>query len=74
MTSHGRVRLAAELEEDADFKRDLASLLIVDEVLYSPPRWSLEIERTIEAPLDDLPSDLSPRAAAWLEALRGKVR
>lgn len=72
MISHGRVRLACELEEEADFKRDLAALLIVEDVRYAPPRWSLEIEQVIEAARDDLPPDLSPRAARWLEALRGK--
>jgi ADP-ribose pyrophosphatase YjhB (NUDIX family) len=72
MISHGRVRLACELEEEADFKPDRAALLIVEDVRYAPPRWSLEIEQVIEATLDDLPPDLSPRATRWLEALRGK--
>jgi 8-oxo-dGTP pyrophosphatase MutT (NUDIX family) len=70
MTAHGEVQLAAELEERPDFKRDLASLLVVRDVRYRPC-WSWEIERVIEAPLDDLPSDLSPRAAVWIEAVRG---
>ena len=73
MTGHGAVRLAGELEEMTDFKRDLASLLVVEDVLYSPRRWSLEIETIGEWPLDSLPPDLSPRAAGWLEALRGKL-
>ena len=73
MLSHGDVTLAAELEERPDFKRDLASLLIVRDVRYRPRRWSWEVEAVTEAPLDDLPADLSPRAAAWLEALHGKV-
>ena len=73
MTAHGAVRLAAELDEPADFKRDLAALLIVEDVRYAPPRWSWEIEDICEATLDDLPADLSPRAARWLEALRDKV-
>ena len=73
MTSHGAVRLACELDESADFKRDLASLLIVEDVRYSPPRWSWEIEQVREAAIDALPDDLSPRAVRWLEALRGKV-
>ena len=73
MTSHGNVALAAELEERPDFKRDLASLLIVRDVRYRPRRWSWEVEAICEAPLDRLPDDLSPRAAAWLEALRSKV-
>lgn len=73
MTAHGEVRLAGELEERPDFKRDLAALLIVRDVQYLPHRWSWEIEAITEAPLDALPADLSPRAAAWLEALKGKV-
>jgi 8-oxo-dGTP pyrophosphatase MutT (NUDIX family) len=73
MTSHGAVRLACELDEAADFKRDLASLLIVEDVRYSPHRWSWEIEQICEAPLDDLPAGLSSRAAHWIEALHGKI-
>jgi 8-oxo-dGTP pyrophosphatase MutT (NUDIX family) len=69
LISHGAVQLAAELEEAPDFKRDLASLLVVRDVRYRP-RWSWEIEQITEAPLDDLPADLSPRVTAWLEALR----
>ncbi|HEX6742416.1 MAG TPA: NUDIX domain-containing protein [Sphingomicrobium sp.] len=73
MTSHGAVTLAAELEERPDNKRDLAALLVVRDVRYRPKRWSWEVEGICEAPLGALPSDLSPRAAAWLEALAGKV-
>lgn len=73
MTAHGRVRLAAELEERPDHKRDLASLLIVEDVVYKPAKWSWEIEAVREATTDNLPADLSPRAAAWLEATRGKL-
>ena len=65
--------LAGELEEASDFKRDVASLLIVRDVVYRPPRWSWEIEAIAEAALGDLPAGLSPRAARWLEALEGKV-
>jgi 8-oxo-dGTP pyrophosphatase MutT (NUDIX family) len=72
MTSHGRVRLAGELEQRPGFKRDLASLLVVDNVRYRP-RWSWEVERIIEAPLDDLPHDLAPIARKWVGALRGQL-
>jgi 8-oxo-dGTP pyrophosphatase MutT (NUDIX family) len=72
MTAHGRVRLGCELDEDADFKRDLASLLIVDDVRYAPG-WTWEVEATMETTFDDLPADLSPRAAAWIDALRDKL-
>jgi 8-oxo-dGTP pyrophosphatase MutT (NUDIX family) len=73
MTLHGRVRLAAELEQTPYFKRDLASLLIVEDVRYSPPRWSWEIERVIEAPIDDLPADMAPVAAEWITAIRPRI-
>jgi 8-oxo-dGTP pyrophosphatase MutT (NUDIX family) len=70
MTAHGPVRIAAELEQTADFKRDLASLLIVEDVRYHPRRWSWEVERIIEAPLDRLPREMAPIANAWIAAVR----
>jgi 8-oxo-dGTP pyrophosphatase MutT (NUDIX family) len=72
LTGHGRVRLAVELDEVVDFKRDLASLLIVEDVRYRP-RWSWEIEQVMEAAPENLPVDLSPRAAGWIAALDGKI-
>jgi len=73
MTSHGRVRLAVELEQEPFFKRDLASLLIVEDVRYSPRRWSWEIERITETPIDDLPTDMAPVAAEWITAIRARI-
>jgi len=73
MTAHGKVRLAAELEDVVDFKRDLASLLVVEDVEYMPRRFSWEVEAICESDLDDLPGDLSPRAARWLEAVRDAI-
>ena len=70
MTSHGAVRLACELEQPTDFKHDLASLLIVEDVRYRPPRWSWEVEQIIEAPLNDLPPDMAPIALEWIAAVR----
>ena len=70
LKSHGRVRPACAIEEITSFKRDLASMLIVEDVVYDPPRFSWEIERVSEAPLDDLPDDLSPRTHKWLNAIR----
>jgi 8-oxo-dGTP pyrophosphatase MutT (NUDIX family) len=72
MTSHGRVQLAAELEQRPDFKRDLTSLLVVEDVRYRP-RWSWEVERVIEVAPDDLPGDLSPPAQRWIATLRGRL-
>ena len=73
MTSHGRVRLACELELDTDFKRDIASLLVVEDVRYRAPRWSWEVERIVEAGIDDLPRGLAPITARWLAAVGGKL-
>jgi 8-oxo-dGTP pyrophosphatase MutT (NUDIX family) len=61
MTSHGAVRPAA------------AGLLVVEDVRYRRPRWSWEIEAIREVALDELPTDLSPRSIAWIEAVRGKL-
>jgi hypothetical protein len=63
------VRLSAELEQRPHRRRDLVSLLIVEDVRYRP-RWSWEIERVIEVPLDDLPAGVAPVAAEWITALR----
>ena len=73
MTEHGKVQLAAELEEGTDFKRDLASLLIVRDVRYEPRRWSWEIERVMEASIDALPDDVSPITERWLQTLRDSL-
>jgi ADP-ribose pyrophosphatase YjhB (NUDIX family) len=68
MTEHGKVRAAAELEQRPDHKRDLVSILIVEDVSYTP-RWRWEIERVLEAPLDELPTDIAAVARAWLDAI-----
>ena len=73
MTAHGPVRLAAEMEQRPGFKRDLASLLIVEDVRYAAPRWSWEVEAVVEASLGDLPGDLAPIARGWIEALRSHL-
>ncbi len=73
MTAHGRVRLAGELEQATDHKQDLASLLVVEDVRYRPRKWSWEIERVMEAELDDLPPGLAPVASEWIKALRRRI-
>jgi ADP-ribose pyrophosphatase YjhB (NUDIX family) len=60
MTSHGAVRPAA------------AELLVVEDVRYRG-RWSWEVEAIREVALDQLPADLSPRIAGWIEAVRDKL-
>ena len=69
MTSHGDAVLACELEESVDFKRDLASLVVVHDVEYRPKRWSWEVEEIREVPLDDLPPATSPQTTRWLRSV-----
>jgi 8-oxo-dGTP pyrophosphatase MutT (NUDIX family) len=70
MISYGAIRLGCELEQDTDFKHDLASLLVVEDVRYTPRRWSWEVEAIMEAPLDALPPDMAPIALEWINAVR----
>lgn len=70
LVSHGRIRLACELEEDSDFKHDLASLLIVEDVVYRPRKWSWEVEAVTETGIERLPDRMSPRALRWIAAVR----
>ena len=60
MTGHGAVRSLAEVDP---------SLILVEDVVYSPRRWSGEVEQVIEADRDSLPRDLAPVARRWIAAL-----
>jgi 8-oxo-dGTP pyrophosphatase MutT (NUDIX family) len=68
LTAHGRVRLAGEFEESVHFKRDLAALLIVEDVRYRP-KWTLEVEQVAEFALDALPADMAESTRRWTELL-----
>ena len=59
MTGHGAVRPLADIDP---------ALILVEDVTYVPHRWSWEIEQVREAALDELPGDMSRRAARWLAA------
>jgi 8-oxo-dGTP pyrophosphatase MutT (NUDIX family) len=61
MTSHGAVRALAEIDP---------ALILIEDVAYEPQRWSWEVERVVEADLDALPPDMSPRAGRWLKVYR----
>ena len=61
LTGHGAVRPLPQID---------ASLVVVEDVTFSPHRWSWEVERVIEAELDALPAPMSPRAGRWLAAYR----
>jgi len=69
MTAHGIVRLAAELEQRPDSRRDLVAVVVVEDVIYAP-RWSWEIERVIEVPAWQLPPGMARVAEAWIAAVR----
>ena len=58
MTGHGALRPIP----------GLGSVLLVENVVYRPKRWSWEIERVKDAAPDALPSSMSPRAADWIAA------
>ena len=73
MTAYGRIRFACELEEEVDFKRDLASLLIVEEVRYRPRRWTWEVEQVGEFDIDKLPEDTALATLRWINALRDSI-
>ena len=73
LTAHGRVRVDCELEEFFAFRRNLASLLIVEDVAYRPPRWSLEIEQIAEFDLDRLPPDTAEPTLRWIDMLRPHI-
>lgn len=60
MTSHGAVRPLAAVDR---------SLILVEDVVYSPPRWSWEVEQVIEADRDNLPGKLAPVARRWIASL-----
>ncbi len=70
MTAHGAVTAGRDFEETDNFKRDTASLVVVRDVEYRPPRWSWEVEQVREAGIESLPEDVSPLTARWIEALR----
>lgn len=70
MTAYGRIRFACELEESIDFKRDLAALLIVEDVRYVPRRWSWEVEQVGEFGIGQLPSDTTGLTLRWIDALQ----
>jgi len=69
MISYRSMQPVCELEERADFRRDLASLVIVRDVEYRPKRWSWEVEAVRNVALNDLPSDLSPQTRRWLQTV-----
>lgn len=72
LTGHGRIRLAAELEENVHFKRDLSALLIVEDVRYQP-QWSLEVEKVAQFALDGLPPDTAAQSLRWIKLLRERL-
>ena len=56
-----------------DQKRDLAALMVVEDVRYRPPRWSWEVEKVGEFDIDRLPADTSPTTLRWIAALSDQI-
>ena len=59
MTGHGALRPLADIDP---------ALLLVEDVVFRPRRWSWEVEQVVEADPRALPHDLSPLAADWIAA------
>jgi 8-oxo-dGTP pyrophosphatase MutT (NUDIX family) len=69
MIAHGDVRVACDVEEPTNFKRDTASLVIVRDVRYRPHRWSWEVERICEANPKSLPPGMAAVSERWIKAV-----
>jgi 8-oxo-dGTP pyrophosphatase MutT (NUDIX family) len=54
LTGHTGIELVGEFRHQPDFRRGEASLFVVRGVQYQP-RWSLEVVKTAEFELDELP-------------------
>ena len=72
LVSHGRVRLACEIEELVHYKRDVAALLVVEGITYRP-RWTWEVEQVAEFDLDALPPDTASPTLRWIALLRAHL-
>ena len=60
-------------QESVDFKRDLATILVVEDVRYRPRRWSWEVEQVGEYALGALPADTAQTTLRWLDALQDHI-
>ena len=72
LQSHGATRFAGETSEEVFHKRDTSTLHIVEDVVFRPPRWSLEVEEVRAFALDDLPPDLHGTARRWIAELQAE--
>jgi 8-oxo-dGTP pyrophosphatase MutT (NUDIX family) len=70
MIAHGEAIPLREIEESVYFRRDTALLVLVRDVRYRRPRWSLEVEEVREAALDALPAGTSANTRLWLDEVR----
>lgn len=74
LIAHGRVSFIHELETMFQFKHDRSALLIVEDVAYRPPRWTLEIEQVAEFALHELPADTVTSTRRWIDLLPSHLR
>jgi 8-oxo-dGTP pyrophosphatase MutT (NUDIX family) len=66
MVSHGAVRKVTDFDHRPDFKRDLATLFMVEDVRYRPS-WNLEVKEVRAFAIDALPWDTSPSTLRLLK-------
>lgn len=64
----GDCKLVLETQEMWEYRSDNASIFLVRDVRYRPPRWSLEVEKVEAFAPDALPPNLSGRARTWIDA------
>ena len=68
LTGHGAVRHAVTLEHRPEYRRGIADIFIVEEVVLTPTR-SIEIEEVASFALGDLPPDTSNLTRRILRAI-----
>ena len=72
MTSHGAVEPLCTDDIVIDFRKDRSAVFLVRDVHYRP-RWSWEIEATIECRPGDWPPGTTARTLRWLEQAADQI-
>ena len=68
MTAWGAIRSESPFSHRPDHKRASDTLFVLQDVIYRPRRWSLEVEEVGAFALDRLPTNIAPVTAKMLEA------
>jgi ADP-ribose pyrophosphatase YjhB (NUDIX family) len=72
LTGHEDIRLACEVEEEADHRQDHSSIFVVTGAVYRARR-SLEIDAVAEFDRNALPADTAPRTRQIVESLAERL-